>query len=166
MPGISLGDSSLAPPASADLTTLCIPLATAAAAAAITLTGAARMRRLRFRHQIEAIRDGGIDAVLDGRLRNQSPVAEYLAALDVLACYARWAMLVAVAGVLPGLLADDDPPELPDVYRDVTAGEQYIIGEIQARVRAAIRSYLVWPLVPESGSHVLYTRHAAPGQRP
>jgi hypothetical protein len=123
--------------------------------------------RLRFRHQIEAIRDDGADAVLDGRLPRSAPVAEYLAALDVLACCAWWATIAAIAGALPGLLADGDPCELPEAYRDLTAGEQYIIGEIQARVRAAVRSYLIWLLVLKPASlRGLCTLHAATGRRP
>jgi hypothetical protein len=133
----------------------------------ITVTEVARLRRLRFRCQIEAIRADCVDAVLDGRLQHRAPAAEYLAALDLVAACARWATLAAVESAVPGLLTDGDLRELTANYRDLTAAEQYIIGQTQARVRAAIRSYLIWPLVPKPANlNVPYMRQAGQGRRP
>jgi hypothetical protein len=122
-------------------------IATCTTIVALVLTGCPRLARLLFRHRLECIRDDGVDAVLDGRLRQSEPVRTFLRAMDLIATHARWVTLargVALVSGLRDLGANPGAQAAACDCRGLPAGERQIMAELEARVEAAFRSYLIW----------------------
>lgn len=115
---------------------------------ALVLVGCPRLARLLFQHRLEGIRDDGVDAVLDGRLRRDDPVRTFLKVLELIAAHARWVTLAKGVALVSGLrdLGVDDPADLVSAsgYGGLPAGEQQIMNELEARFETAFRSYMIW----------------------
>lgn len=86
---------------------------------ALVLAGCPGLARLLFRHRLEGIRDDGVDAVLDGRLRRDDPVRTFLNVLELIAAHARWVTPARGVAMVSGLrdLGVDDPADLVSASR-------------------------------------------------
>ena len=115
---------------------------------ALVLVGGPSLARLLFRSKLEGIRDDGVDAVLDGRLRQEAPISAFLGVVDDMARHARWVTLARGVALVNGLrdLGVDDPGEIASKprYDDLPCGERTIVRDLEIRVQAALRSYLIW----------------------
>ena len=118
------------------------------AVAAVAVVGLPCLARMRFRDRLEAIRDDGVDAIIAGRLRQEEPVADFLAAIEVGGDYARWVTFARNVAILTALadLGFEDPRDLypPPSYCELDGGERKIMHSLEERATSAFRSYLIW----------------------
>jgi hypothetical protein len=124
--------------------TLSVVVIAAVAAPALALTGSQSLARLQFRHTIEAIRDDGVDAILDGRLRADGPASYYLGSLETMAEQANWDTVAIAVKFLPNMAVEGEGREPSPIFLSMTVEEQNILRGLQARVKAAVRAYLIW----------------------
>jgi hypothetical protein len=129
----------------ASFATIIVALATILA---LVLTGAPCLARMWFRHRLEAIRDDGVDAILNGQLRQEFPVSDFLHALELGGKGARW-LTIARSVAVVAALADcdvDDPRNMVKgrSHCDLEPGERKVIHGLEERAAAAWRSYLIW----------------------
>jgi hypothetical protein len=113
----------------------------------LILTGVPLLARLLFRRRLEAIRDDGVDALLDGHLRQEPPVENFLSAVDRAGRYARWMTLARSAAILRAFVdlgCDPDEMLAPETYSELTEPERAIVAGLEGRVETAFRSYLIW----------------------
>jgi hypothetical protein len=114
----------------------------------IVLAWAPKLARLLFRHRLDAIRDEGVDAILDGRLRQEPPVDAFLQAVDQGRKYARWLTLARNVAILsaPADLGVDDPIVMhsPNSSWELDGHERKIMHGLEQRIADAFRSYLIW----------------------
>src|SRR5258708_36985840 len=121
-----------------------VTVATAVAVPFLVLAASPVAARLRLRRTIRAIRDDGAAAIQAGKLRPGAPVSYYLQSLEIMAQHVRWAAVALAASVLPNMAVSGEGRELSPVFLSLRPEEQSILRDLQARVRVAIRAYLIW----------------------
>lgn len=133
--------------ASANLVPFCLLLVTTSAMAAINCTGCGRRRQLRFRQQIEAIRDYGTDAIYQ-RVRYRQDDTGHCASPGVTNQIVQTPHIRTDGDCPPQMTVQDgDPHQQATHCPELSAPEQQILAELETRLMTLLRSYLTWPFL-------------------
>jgi hypothetical protein len=113
----------------------------------LVILGVPSIARLQFRYRLESIRDDGVDAIIGGEIRQGPAVTRFLAAVGRASRYPGWMSIArnyAVWRALRDVGVDPRQVAARPGYSDLRVSEQRLMDGLEARLRAAIRSYLIW----------------------